>query len=129
VSSCNIRSIFLPMGSPHPGAQEGGLIRKMRRRLIHLGAMLVLTLCIWGHVSEIFDHWDNTFKTGTDIEYSTVLVVLVAGAVLVLSPIAAAALRLAYSPLSLVTLAHVSGPSLTNLDLFVGDSPPQPLRI
>ena len=52
--------------------------------------MLILTLCIWGHVSEIFDHWDNTFQTGNDIEYSTVIVVLIAGAVIAFAHVAAA---------------------------------------
>jgi hypothetical protein len=53
---------------------------QMQRKLIQLGATLILTLCIWGHVSEIFDYWDNTFQTGNDIEYSTVIVALIAGA-------------------------------------------------
>jgi len=55
----------------------------VRRKLIQFGTTFILQLCIWGHVSEIFDHWDNTFKTGYDIEYSTVIVVLIAGAVII----------------------------------------------
>jgi hypothetical protein len=35
-----------------------------------------------GHISEVFDHWDNTFRTGNDIEYSTVMVALVVGALI-----------------------------------------------
>jgi len=57
----------------------------VRRKLIQLGTTLIVTLCIWGHVSELFDHWDNTFRTGYDIEYSTVIVVVVAGAVIALA--------------------------------------------
>jgi len=53
---------------------------QIQRKLIQLGATLILTLCIWGHVSEIFDYWDNTFQAGNDIEYSTVIVALIAGA-------------------------------------------------
>lgn len=52
----------------------------MQRGLLQFGALLLLALCLWGHVSELFDHWDNTFRTGYDIEYNTVIVVLVAGA-------------------------------------------------
>ena len=60
----------------------------VRRRLIHFGATVVLTLCIWGQVSEIFDHWDSTSQTGNDIEYSTVIVALMAGPVLGLAHVA-----------------------------------------
>ena len=65
----------------------------MRRRLIQCGTTLILTLCVWGHVSEIFDHWDNTFQTGYDIEYSTVIVVLIAGAVIAFAHVAATLIR------------------------------------
>ena len=63
-------------------AVQNGIQRNVRRRLLHCGTVLILTFCIWGHVSELFDYWDNTFKTGNDIEYSTVIVVLIMGAVL-----------------------------------------------
>jgi hypothetical protein len=49
--------------------------------------VLLLTLCLWGHLSEIFDYWDNTFQTGNDIEYSTVIVALVAAAVVGLAQV------------------------------------------
>lgn len=59
----------------------------MRQRIIHYVATLILMLCIWGHVSELFDHWDNTFQTGSDVEFNTVIVVLVVGAVITIASI------------------------------------------
>jgi hypothetical protein len=101
----------------------------VRRRLIQFGTTLVLTLCVWGHVSEIFDHWDNTFQTGYDIEYSTVIVVLIAGAVIAFAHAAAALIhRVSATPglLPYFGSCHVDAPSLT---AFVAPSPPRPLRI
>ena len=55
-------------------------------------------------MSEIFDHWDNTLQTGNDIEYSTVIVALIAGAVLGLAHVAAAVLRTVVATFSLSSL-------------------------
>lgn len=55
----------------------------MQRSLIRLGALLVLLICLWGHVAELFDHWDHTLETGNDAEYSLVIVVILAGATVV----------------------------------------------
>jgi hypothetical protein len=101
----------------------------MRERLIRIGATFVLVLCIWGHVSEIFDHWDNTFQTGNDVEYSTVIVMLVAGATIAFAYAVALNPRKAsitsYRPP--VLAAHILAPfSAGN---FIGHSPPRPLRI
>ena len=65
-------------------------IQKMRRTIFNFGSALALLLCIWGHLSEVFDHWDNTFRTGNDIEYSAVKVALVVGAVICLAHLFAA---------------------------------------
>jgi hypothetical protein len=102
---------------------------KVRRRLIQFGTTLILTLCIWGHVSELFDHWDNTFETGYDIEYSTVIVVLIAGAVIAFAQVAAHLIRrISATPglLPYFSTCRVDHPSLT---VFVSHSPPRPLRI
>ena len=101
----------------------------MRRKLIQFGAMLVLTVCVWGHVSEIFDHWDNTFQTGNDIEYSTVIVALIAGAVFGLARVAAAVLRAVSATLFVLPLFVTCLPSPPSLAASIGHSPPQPLRI
>lgn len=101
----------------------------MRRRVLHFGSALILVLCLWGHVSELFDHWDNTFRTGNDIEYSTVIVVLVAGAVIAFSRVLANLIRC-------VPATHFRWRSISSyalllpiLVVFVAHSPPFSLRI
>jgi hypothetical protein len=101
----------------------------VRRKLLQSVAAVVLALCVWGHVSELFDHWDNTFKTGNDVEYSTVIVVLVAGAVI-------GFVRFAVMVLTALSGAVHVRPSLAavaatrpNSTALIGYSPPLPLRI
>ena len=101
----------------------------MRQRLIHYGTTLILTLCIWGHVSEIFDHWDNTLQTGNDIEYSTVIVVLIAGAVIGFARFVVRLLRTVTPTLGNLSLLVVSFPASASPVVLVSHSPPQPLRI
>ena len=101
----------------------------MRQQFIHYGTTLILTLCIWGHVSEIFDHWDNTFQTGNDIEYSTVIVVLIAGAVIAFAHVAALALRTVSAMSYLLPLLTACPPATPRPPAVIGHSPPQPLRI
>ena len=101
----------------------------MRSRFLHSGSALILALCIWGHVSELFDHWDNTFHTGYDLEYNTVIVVLVAGAVIAFARVLRnLALTVSATDFSLraVTFYGVVPP---NHSLFMGHSPPLSLRI
>ena len=101
----------------------------MRRRLIQLGTTLILMICIWGHVSEIFDHWDNTFQTGNDIEYSTVIVVLIAGAVIGFADLDDLALRAVSVRAYLLHFFGASPLAVPSLAAFIGHSPPQTLRI
>ena len=54
-------------------------------RLVKVAILLLVLICLWGHVAEIFDHWDQTLQTGSDSEYSLVLLALSTGAVLVLA--------------------------------------------
>jgi len=110
-------------------AAANGTKDNVRRRLIQFGTTLILTLCIWGHVSEIFDHWDNTFKTGNDIEYSTVIVVLIAGAVIAFAHVAAALIRSVSAAPCLLPLLGSSPLVARGLAAFVAQSPPRPLRI
>lgn len=100
----------------------------MRRSLVQIGAVLILAVCVTGHVSEIFDHWDHTLQTGNDIDYSTVIVALIAGAVLGLAHVAARLMRAASVTFRLLPLFIVSFPSSPSLG-FTGYSPPPPLRI
>jgi len=103
--------------------------RNVRRRLIQFGTTLILMICIWGHVSEMFDHWDNTFQTGNDIEYSTVIVVLIAGAVIGLADLAAIALRAVSVTTYLLHFFADSPLAAPSLAGFIGHSPPRTLRI
>ncbi len=80
-------------------------------------------------MSEIFDHWDNTFQTGNDIECSTVIVALIAGAALGLTQVAAMVLRTVAATFWIVSLFFVRLPSPPSQVVSVGYSPPQPLRI
>ena len=101
----------------------------MQRKLLQLVAALVLGLCVWGHVSELFDHWDNTFKTGNDVEYSTVIVVLIAGAVIGFVRLAVLVLTAPLGALhvqSSLAAVAVTRPDSTEP---IGYSPPLPLRI
>ena len=103
--------------------------RKVRSKLVQFTSGLVVSLCLWGHISELFDHWDNTAKTGNDIEYSTVIVVLTAGVGIALARVAVVALRRlshSYSFDALVTASFLNTPVPT---CFIGYSPPQTLRI
>jgi hypothetical protein len=80
-------------------------------------------------VSEVFDYWDNTLQTGNDIEYGTVIVALISGAVLGLAKVAATAFRTASESFFLLSTftAFLSTP--TSGVIWFGYSPPQPLRI
>jgi len=101
----------------------------VRQRILYLGSALVLTLCLWGHVSELFDHWDNTFRTGNDIEYSTVIVVLLAGAVICFARFVVIVTRWR------TTIAPSFGrlpawtAAIPAIASFTAYSPPAPLRI
>ena len=100
----------------------------MRRKLLQLVAAVVLALCGWGHVSELFDHWDNTFKTGNDIEYSTVIVVLIAGAVVGFVRFAFMVLTATWGALHVRPSLAVAAARPNSTEL-IGPSPPLPLRI
>ncbi len=100
----------------------------MRRSLVQVGAVLILAVCVAGHVSEIFDHWDHTLQTGNDIDYGTVIVALIAGAVLGLAHVAARLMRAVSLSLPLLPGFSVSFPPSPGPG-FTGYSPPPPLRI
>jgi hypothetical protein len=101
----------------------------VRRRLIQFGTVLILTLCIWGHVSELFDHWDNTFRTGYDIEYSTVIVAVVAGAIIAFAHLLANVIRSVSATHFRLLLFSFYTLLLPIPAVFIGHSPPLSLRI
>ncbi len=104
-------------------------VHNVRQKFIHYGTTLVLTLCLWGHVSEIFDHWDNTFRTGTDVEYSIVIVALAAGAVIALARAAATVLRGVGAAIYLASSSAPQASTSPTPATSTIHSPPQPLRI
>jgi hypothetical protein len=101
----------------------------MRPKFIRFGAMLILTLCLLGHVAEIFDHWDNTLETGNDTEYSTIIVALIAGAVLGLARIATLALGAVPATFDHLCLFVATSPSSPNPVVSINSSPPLSLKI
>lgn len=87
-------------------------------------------MCIWGHLSELFDKWDHTLQTGSDIEYTSVIVVLVVGAVIV-SALHSLLLRRRRSMASTLVsslVGTVQLPFATPV-LPTSSPPPTPLRI
>jgi hypothetical protein len=101
----------------------------VRRHLLQFGAILLLVVCLGGHVAETFDFWDHTLQTGSDIEYSLVIVVLIAGAGFGLTGVAAVAVRtvtlMSWLLSSLSASCSWAPPPIAS----TGYSPPQPLRI
>jgi hypothetical protein len=109
--------------------RQNSIQRKVRRRVLHLGTAFILSLCIWGHVSELFDHWDNTFRTGNDIEYSTVIVALVAGAAICLAGLATLLIAFRTTIASTLSVFAMESSDVPTTGSFVAHSPPIPLRI
>jgi hypothetical protein len=101
----------------------------VRLRLLQFVALCLLLVCLCGHVAETFDFWDHTLQTGNDIEYSLVILALVAGAGFGIVHVAAFVMRA-------VSLTHCLllsfDPSSSGAPPPVAStccSPPQPLRI
>ena len=115
---------FSQTSSPQMASSNG----KVRRKLLQFGAFLLLLVCLCGHVAETFDFWDHTLQTGSDIEYSVVIVALVAGAGFGLAHAAAVGMR-AVSLMSCLCLLRRFLFAAPPLVAGTGDSPPQPLRI
>jgi len=51
----------------------------MRSRASFITATLVLAICFFCQVSEMFDQWDHTLQTGNDTEYTFVIIALCVG--------------------------------------------------
>lgn len=110
-------------------ARQNGIQRNVRRGLLHLGTTLILGLCIWGHVSELFDYWDNTFRTGNDIEYGTVMVALAAGAVICFAVSAALRIAARATIACFLSVFALKASDPMTAGPFLAHSPPMPLRI
>lgn len=57
----------------------------MRSRLLTLAIAIILLVCIACPVSEMFDRWDHTLKTGKDTESSVMILAVCVGAVISIS--------------------------------------------
>jgi hypothetical protein len=63
----------------------GLIIIFMRRGLLRLSLLAVVGLILCGHVTELFDSWDHTVATGSDMDYSVVLLAASAGLAIVVA--------------------------------------------
>ncbi len=78
----------------------------LRRQLIRIVIVVLLLICVWAHVSELFDTWDHSLLTGNDLESTLVLVALCLGAACLLG---STILRLAQSLASCFVSADLPG--------------------
>ena len=102
---------------------------KVRRHLLQFGAFLLLLVCLCAQVAETFDFWDHTLETGNDIEYSLVIVVLIAGAGFGVTALVAVAMRTVSLMFCLPYSLGGSCSLAPSPVVSTGYSPPQPLRI
>jgi hypothetical protein len=98
----------------------------MRGWLLQLAAALIMVVCVGSCVSEIFDHWDHTMQTGHDTESTLVMLASLAGAVLVMARVAAAAPRVC--PLYRLPCVPSEAGGIPQA-ITSGPSPPLSLRI
>lgn len=113
----------------HTGSLQMASKGEVRRHFLQLGAFLLLLICLGAQVAETFDFWDHTLQTGNDIEYSLVIVVLIVGAGIGLTRVAAVATRTVSLMSCLSTSLGGSNSSASRPVANTGCSPPQPLRI
>lgn len=52
----------------------------MRKVLLRSAVLFIMAAMLGGHVTELFDRWDHTLRTGKDADYTVVLVAACAGA-------------------------------------------------
>ncbi len=100
----------------------------MRLRLLQFVALCLLVVCLCGHIAETFDFWDHTLQTGNDIEYSLVILALVAGAGFGIVHVAIVMRAVSLTHCLLLSLDPSSScapPPVASTCC----SPPQPLRI
>ena len=59
-------------------------IESVRKNVTHVIVAIVLVTCFVCPLVELFDHWDHTLQTGSDTEYTFVLLALCVGIVFTL---------------------------------------------
>ena len=65
--------------NPQPVTPRVDIIPPMRSRLLHVGIVFILVVCLVCRLVEMFDRWDRTLQTGIDSEYTLVLLALCVG--------------------------------------------------
>ena len=101
----------------------------MRLRWVRISVLAIVTICVWAHVSELFDHWDDTLQTGNDIEFNLIVVALCVGTAIAAAGIVCTVLRRLRARMSGFVLHHSIGYLASQIiSVPLGLSPP-PLRI
>lgn len=102
----------------------------VRRILLSWAVLIILVAMLGGHITELFDHWENTLQTGRDIDFSVVIVAACAGVVFVV----ATSLVVLFRHLSKEKDSPVQQSSSLLRTIFLeiaaaGPSPPPPLPL
>lgn len=97
----------------------------MTSRFLRWVVLATLVAMLAGHVSELFDRWDHTLRTGKDADYAVVMVAACAGLVLSLARRLVSAFRQAcrieYFP---ALHSALPGPPIDAENSATGPSPP-----
>jgi len=110
--------------------QGRGIIRAMKPQLLRWTMLLAMALMLCGHLTELFDAWDQTMATGQDADYAVVLLAACAGLVVVLEKCLRAALAVTLVESSRVQRMIALLRTFTSSEIYLGLSPPLvPLRI
>ncbi len=54
-------------------------------RVLRCVVLVILAAMLAGHVTELFDHWDHTLRTGREADYTLVVIAACAGLEVVLA--------------------------------------------
>jgi hypothetical protein len=54
-------------------------------KLLRWAVLVIVTAMLAGHVSELFDHWDHTLRTGREADYTLVVLAACAGLEIVIA--------------------------------------------
>jgi hypothetical protein len=101
----------------------------MRRSLLKFGALAIVAICLGGHVTELFDHWEKAVISGNDVDYTCVFVAAVTGAVLVISGLLGKFFAAWPSPVAAPLTAYQFVALSAAQSVTSTHSPPLPLRI
>jgi|SRR5579864_6113823 len=57
----------------------------MLGRVLRWAALIIVAAMLTGHVTELFDHWDHTLRTGREADYTLVVLAACAGIEIVIA--------------------------------------------